>query len=90
MLLALVQLALLPKYLRLSFSLGFWSFTFPTAAIVTDAILWLRIAAPTGWQAVTIVLLAVVTGLVLVIAVKSVTLSHPRRTVNADPIREAS
>jgi tellurite resistance protein len=70
-LLVLVQLALIPKYRRLSFSLGFWSFTFPTAAVVTDAILWLRVTTPVGWQPVTGVLLAIVTVLIVLIGIRS-------------------
>jgi tellurite resistance protein len=69
--LVLVQLAIIPKYRRLKFSLGFWSFTFPTAAIVVAAILWLRITAPAGWQIVTVVLAAAVSLLVLLIAIRS-------------------
>jgi tellurite resistance protein len=69
--LVVVQLALIPKYRRLKFSLGFWSFTFPTAAIVGDAILWLRVLTPPGWQPITVVLTAAVTLLVLLIAARS-------------------
>jgi tellurite resistance protein len=78
-LLVLVQLALLPKYVRLSFSLGFWSFTFPTAAVFTAAMLWFRITAFPGWQAATIVLLVLITGLVVAIAVRSLVAVLPRR-----------
>jgi tellurite resistance protein len=77
-LLVLVQLALIPKYRRLKFSLGFWSFTFPTAAVITDAVLWVRLSAFPGWQVVTIVLLTAITALVVVIAVKSLILVFPR------------
>ena len=83
-LLLLVQFALLPKYRRLGFSLGFWSFTFPTAAIVTDALLWLRITAPAGWQAITIVLLVIVTALVVAIAARSLRDVFPRARRVAD------
>jgi tellurite resistance protein len=78
-LLVLVQLALLPRYLRLPFSLGFWSFTFPIAAVVADAIVWLRILAPVGGAIVTVVLLAAVTLLVLSIAGRSVRDVLPRQ-----------
>ncbi|MCS5717305.1 transporter [Herbiconiux sp. CPCC 205763] len=43
--LVLVQLSLIPRYRRLSFSLGFWSFTFPTAAVVAYTIDWLSVGA---------------------------------------------
>jgi tellurite resistance protein TehA-like permease len=32
-----------PRYRRLPFSLGFWSFTFPTAAVVAYTIDWLAV-----------------------------------------------
>jgi tellurite resistance protein TehA-like permease len=41
--LAAAQLALIPRYRHLPFSLGFWSFTFPTAAVVAYAITWLDV-----------------------------------------------
>jgi tellurite resistance protein TehA-like permease len=37
------QLAFLPRYRRLSFSLGFWSFTFPAAAVASYGISWLGV-----------------------------------------------
>ncbi len=49
-LMALVQLALLPRYVRLRFSLGFWSFVFPAAAVVTAVVEWLRVLdLPGAW-----------------------------------------
>jgi tellurite resistance protein len=47
-LMALVQLRLLPSYARLRFSPGFWSFTFPWCAAVGLALRWLRIERPPG------------------------------------------
>lgn len=47
--LAIAQLAAIPLYRRLRFSLGFWSFTFPVAAVATYAIAWLDVAhTPSG------------------------------------------
>lgn len=46
--LAVAQLALIPRYRRLPFSLGFWSFTFPTASAVAYAITWLGVADVPG------------------------------------------
>jgi tellurite resistance protein len=45
---ALVQLRLVPRYTRLKFSPGFWAFTFSYAAAVTDAIQWVAIQHPPG------------------------------------------
>ncbi|WP_440066891.1 hypothetical protein [Streptosporangium sp. OZ121] len=67
-LLLLVQAAMLPRYRRLRFSLGFWSFTFPSAAAVALAGEWLQLARPPGWQVITGVLVAVLTAFVAVIA----------------------
>lgn len=47
--LAIAQLAAIPRYRRIRFSLGFWSFTFPVAAVATYAIAWLDVAhTPSG------------------------------------------
>jgi tellurite resistance protein len=70
-LLLLVQLALLPRYRVLRFSLGFWSFTFPAAAVATDAALWARMLAAPGRQIVTIVLVTAATALIAAIAARS-------------------
>jgi tellurite resistance protein len=78
-LLGLVQLALVPKYRRLRFSLGFWSFTFPAAAVFADAMLWLRITGIPGWQGITIALLTVSTLLVAAIGARSLIEASPSR-----------
>jgi tellurite resistance protein len=82
--LLLVQFTLVRTYLRLKFSLGFWSFTFPAAAIVTDAMLWMRIVSFDGWRAVTVVLLALVTAIVGVVAVRSLVDIAARGRVRAE------
>lgn len=41
--LVIAQLAAIPRYRRLPFTLGFWSFTFPVAAVATYAITWLDV-----------------------------------------------
>ncbi|MCY1136625.1 transporter [Actinoplanes sp. Pm04-4] len=68
----LIQLALVPRYRRLTFSLGFWSFTFPTAATVAFTFEWLEITAAPGRSAITAVLLIALTGFVGVLGVRSV------------------
>jgi tellurite resistance protein len=79
-LLLFVQLALVPRYRRLAFSLGFWSFTFPAAAVVGDASAWLGITQVPGWRVVTGVLLAVLTVLVVGVAGRSLVLVWPVRS----------
>ncbi|MDP9027611.1 MAG: transporter [Actinomycetota bacterium] len=70
-LLVLIQLALLPRYLRLGFSLGFWSFTFPTAAVVADAIVWLRLTPSSAAEVGTVILIVALTILIASIGIRS-------------------
>ncbi|SEA91921.1 hypothetical protein [Leifsonia sp. 21MFCrub1.1] len=73
-LMALQQLALLPRYRRLTFTLGFWSFTFPIAAAGAYGIEWASLAAFPGWQVVSWGLVVIVTGVILAVAVASLLL----------------
>lgn len=50
-LMVLVQLRLLPVYCRLTFTPGFWAFTFPWAAIAGLTLTWLHIERPAGQTA---------------------------------------
>jgi tellurite resistance protein len=68
----LVQLRLLPLYARLTFTLGFWSFTFTAAAAAIDALLWLAATRPAGTTGYAAVVLGLVTLLIAAIAVRSV------------------
>mgnify|MGYP001059406644 CR=1 FL=1 len=68
---ALQQLALLPRYRKLPFTLGFWSFTFPLAAAAGYGVDWLAIAAFPGWQAVAWLLVALATVVIAAIGVRS-------------------
>ncbi|MBF4571890.1 hypothetical protein ITJ64_05115 [Herbiconiux sp. VKM Ac-1786] len=76
-LMLLVQLSLIPFYRRLPFSLGFWSFTFPFAAVAADGIGWLARLHPWGWPVPVIVSTAIITALVAAIAIKSIRLRFP-------------
>lgn len=67
----LVQLALVPRYLALPFSVGFWSFTFPVAAAAMYVIEWFAILRPFAWQLAAWMLVAAVTALIGGIAVTS-------------------
>ena len=66
-----VLLLVLAVERRAAIGFGFWSFTFPTAAVVTDALLWLQALSFAGWQVVVVILLAAVTLLVTLIAIRS-------------------
>lgn len=70
----LMQLFLIPRYRRLHFSLGFWSFTFPFAAVSGYAIEWLFLLRPFGWQVLVVAILAGITVLIGTIGIKSIRL----------------
>jgi tellurite resistance protein len=60
---AQVQVRLVPVYRRLSFSPGFWAFTFSYAATATDALVWLTLKKPAGSIGYAVVVVAAMTGL---------------------------
>jgi tellurite resistance protein len=66
------QVRLLPLYRTLTFTPGFWSFTFPWAAMVTFALRWLALEHPAGARAYAWILLGAVTGLVGAIAARTI------------------
>jgi tellurite resistance protein len=68
----LMQLFLIPRYRTLRFSLGFWSFTFPFAAVSGYAIEWLFLLRPYGWQVLVIAILAGITVLITTIGIRSI------------------
>ncbi|MEV4349141.1 hypothetical protein AB0J83_32185 [Actinoplanes sp. NPDC049596] len=83
--LLLVQLFLTPNYLRQPFAHGFWALTFTIAASGTYTIHWLAGEHATAWRPWSWLVLAVVTILIGLIAVKSSALAlrkqSPQRTV---------
>lgn len=87
---ALVQLALVPRFLKLPFSLGFWSFTFPYAATVSYAADWLNATRPAGWEAIIVALVSVVTLFILTIAARSIILVARARRVARIAARQLS
>jgi tellurite resistance protein len=68
----LVQLFFLPRYVRLAFSLGFWSFAFPSAFVGAFLIVWIGKSPFMGWQVLAYAILTLVSALVLAIAVFSI------------------
>lgn len=70
-LMLLVQMRLFPLYARLRFTLGFWAFTFTSAAAAIDALLWLTATRPAGTTGYAAVVLGLVSLLVAAIAVRS-------------------
>ena len=73
-LVVLLQLFLVGIYRRLSFTLGFWSFTFPVAAAASYVIEWFTVVRFPGWQAATIAALALGTAAVVAVGIKSIVL----------------
>jgi tellurite resistance protein len=69
-----VQVAFLPRYVRLAFTLGFWSFAFPSAFVGAYLIVWFSKAPFAGWQAVAIAIVVVVSALILAISILSIRL----------------
>ena len=74
-LMALVQVRLIPVYRRLAFTAGFWSFGFSYAAAVHDALVWLAIRKPPGATGYAIAALALLTALIAWIAYRTVVLA---------------
>lgn len=75
----LIQLALIPTYRALRFTLGFWAFTFSAAAVASQVIVLSDLARYPGWQVVVVLALAAVSALVVVIAVTSLTVGSATR-----------
>jgi tellurite resistance protein len=71
-LMALVQLWLVPAYARLRFSVSFWSFTFCYAAAAVDALLWLRFTHPAGARTWGTIVLVLITAFIAAIAARTV------------------
>jgi tellurite resistance protein TehA-like permease len=65
-LMALVQVRLVPVYRRLSFTPGAWSFAFAYAAAAADALVWLAIKKPPASSGYAIAVIALLTALCLV------------------------
>jgi tellurite resistance protein len=75
-LMALVQVRLIPAYRRLSFGPGFWAFTFSYAAAATLALEWIDIQRPPGATAWSVLVLVLITGFIGVIAVRTALLAR--------------
>ena len=72
LLMVLAQLRMLPRYLKLRFTPGFWAFTFAWAGVATAGLHWLGWEHPAGQAVWTYLVLAAITALVGGIAVRTV------------------
>ncbi|HEY4389489.1 MAG TPA: hypothetical protein VGN34_34040 [Ktedonobacteraceae bacterium] len=70
-LIVISQLRLLPLYCKLSFTPGFWSFTFPWAAAAGYALLWLSLTNMAGRSVLVDIVLTVITVLIGGIGIRS-------------------
>jgi tellurite resistance protein len=84
-LMVLVQVRLLPLYLRLRFTPGFWAFTFSWSAVALLALHWLALAHPADQRALAWLVCSAVTVLVAGIAVRTVVALARRDLVTPVP-----
>lgn len=71
LLMVIVQLRLLPTYLRLPFTPSFWAFTFSWAAVTFAAMSWLGTTHPEGWRAASYIALTLITTFIAAIATRT-------------------
>jgi tellurite resistance protein len=74
LIMVIIQLLWLPRYAALPYTLGVWSFTFPSAAVSLVAMHWVAVAQPAGPAFIVIFLLVFVSLIVLMNIVRSVAL----------------
>ena len=74
-LMAVVQVRLIPLYRRLSFTPGSWSFIFAYATTAADALVWLAIKKPPGAIGYAIAVISLLTAFVSWIAFRTVVLA---------------
>jgi tellurite resistance protein len=68
----IAQGRLLPLYRAAGFTAGFWSFTFPWAAMATLALRWLALEHPAGQRVYAWVVIALTTVLVIAVAARTI------------------
>ena len=74
-LMALAQVRLTLVCSRLSFTPGFWAFTFSYSAVVADALTWLALKRPPGTTGYAIAAITLLTGFIAWIAARTVLLA---------------
>jgi tellurite resistance protein len=80
LLMVTAQLPLLPRYLRLKFSLSTWAFTFSWAAVASAALFWIASGHPSGERLYSYLVLAAISLLVGGVATRTV-LAVARRSL---------
>jgi tellurite resistance protein len=61
----MVQVFILPRYIKLSFGLEFWTFSFPVAVSANYAIRWFQYSGFSGWKVVSWIALGLATAIIL-------------------------
>jgi len=84
-LMVLVQVRLLPLYLRLRFGSSFWLFAFAYAVVASYALDWLDLSRPAGYQGYAVVILVLISGFIGVIAIRSLLLAAKGEYLSASP-----
>ena len=84
-LMALVQVRLIPVYRRLSFTPGFWSFAFAYAAAASYALAWLAISKPPAATGYAIAVIALITAFTSWLALRTVVLAGRGQLFPARP-----
>jgi tellurite resistance protein len=88
-LMVLVQLRLVPLYVRLGFSPGFWAFAFAYAAVATDALLWIGLKHPAGATFYAATILAAITAFVVAIGARTLVAIRRRQFFPIRPSESA-
>ena len=66
--------------MKLAFSLGFWSFSFPFAYAGAFGIIWLGLLRTPDWQTIVVAIVTGISALIVAIAVQSLrSMVHNRR-----------
>lgn len=84
-LMVLVQLRLVPLYLRLRFSPAFWVFTFAYGATAADTLLWISLKHPAGATVYAALLLAAITAFIAAIAARTLVAVRRRQFFPISP-----
>lgn len=83
-LMVIAQIPLLPLYRELSFSAGFWAFTFPTATMALFALRWLELEHPAGSSAYGWVLIVAITVLIGAITARTIVAGERRELLPSE------
>ncbi len=90
LLMVAAQLPLLPRYLRLKFSLSTWAFTFSWAAVASTALFWIASGHPSGERIYSYLVLAAISLLIGGVAARTVIAIAGHELLPSAPIAPAT